>query len=69
MLLSSGKELLHALQERDSEGYTIVVKPKEGEMHNQVPLPMEIQELLSKYKDIMSDGTPETLPPKRSISH
>lgn len=65
VLLSCGKDLLHALQERESEGYFIVVKPKEREKPNQEPLPIEIQEFLGKYKDIVSDGTPATLPPKR----
>lgn len=32
-------------------------------------LPIEVQTLLEKYKDLVSDGTPATLPPRRVISH
>lgn len=33
------------------------------------PLPIEVQALLEKYKDVVSDGTPTTLPPRRVINH
>ena len=46
-----------------------MVQPKEEEKTKQEPLPTEIQEMLEKYKDIVSDGTPATLPSKRVTSH
>ena len=46
-----------------------MVQPKEGEKTIQTPILEEVQKFLGKFKDIISDGTPTTLPPKRAISH
>lgn len=37
-------------------------------MKKQTILPNEVQALLDQFKDIISDGTPSTLPPQRVVS-
>ena len=67
-MLSSGKEFSNILQQ-GGEGYAIMVQPKEEEKTMPTPILEEVHNLLGMFKDIISDGTPTTLPPKRSISH
>lgn len=50
-------------------GYAIFLKIKEEESHEKAPIPQEVRELLDQFKDIICEGTPATLPPKREISH
>ena len=69
VLFYSGKEFVKDLREDDSQGYVTVLKSKAEEKTVKEPLPMEVHSLLEKYKDIVSDGTPTTLPPRRVISH
>ena len=69
VLLSSGKEFIKDIKHEDSEGYAILLNPKDEEKHKQEPLTTKIQEMLEKYKDIVSDGIATTLPPRRVISH
>ena len=45
------------------------MKPKEEEKKEKADLPLEVQQLLEEFKDIVSDGTPTTLPLRREISH
>ena len=53
----------------ESQGYVVVLKSKGEEKIVKEPFLVEAQALLEKYKDIVSDGTPTTLPPRRVISH
>ena len=46
-----------------------MVKPKEDETTSQAPIPTELQHLLDQFKDIICEGAPPNLPPKRVISH
>ena len=69
ILINNGKEFIKDMRNEGSEGYAIVLEPKEGEKQVAEALPSEIQETLDKYKDIVSDGTLATLPPRRVISH
>ena len=68
-LLMGGKEFLKDLKENEGVGYFIMVKPKEEETSSSSPILDEVQSLLDQFKDIIFDGAPPTLPPKRSISH
>ena len=45
-----------------------MVKPKEEDTNLQ-PIPLEVQKILDDFKDIISDGKPVVLPPKREIIH
>ena len=65
----SDKEFLKDLKENEGVGHAIMVKPKEEETSSPVPIPAEVQHLLGQFKDIICDGAPPTLPPKRAISH
>lgn len=65
----SGKEFLKDFKEDEGVGYAIIVKPKEEESSKQTPIHVEVLQLLDQFKDIICDGAPPTLPPKRAISH
>ena len=45
------------------------MKLKENKPSSQKPMPIELQNLLDQFKEIICDGTLPTLPPKRAISH
>lgn len=49
-------------------GFSIVVKPKE-DSKEKVCIPKEVQQVLNHFKDVISNGTPDTLPPQCAISH
>lgn len=55
------------LEEGEGIGFALVMKPKEEDKKEKPDLPIEVQELLKKFKGIVSDGQPTTLPPKRTI--
>ena len=46
-----------------------MLKPKEEETSLSIPIPIEMQELLDQFKDIICDGAPPNLPPKIATSH
>ncbi len=68
-LLVSGKQFLKQVE--DSEmGYAVVNKARTVLLHIEVSdLPIEIQQMLQEFMDIVVDDLPDKLPPKRSISH
>ena len=68
-LLVSGKQFLKQVE--DSEmGYAVVKKARTMLLHTEVSnLPIEIQQMLQEFIDIVVDDLPDKLPPKRSISH
>ena len=50
--------------------YVVVYKLRVVTMKtNVIDLPEEIQEMLSKFSDIVVDDLPNELPPRRHISH
>ena len=57
------------MKEDEEVGYVIMLKPKEEKTSSSTPIPVEVQELLDQFKDIICDGAPPTIPPKRAISH
>lgn len=68
-LLLGGKEFLQQMEEEEVS-YAVVYKPKVVLMDTEIAdLPMEVQELLHEFHDIVVDELPSELPPKRSISH
>ena len=69
VLLCGEKEFVRDLKHEESQGFAVILKAASEEKPVQEPLPAEVQELLGKYKEIVSDGTPATLPPRRVISH
>ena len=69
MLLYGEKDFIKDLKHKESQGFTVILKSSNEEKLVKEPLPVEVQTLLQKYKDIVSDGTPATLPPRRVISH
>eukprot|EP00253_Pinus_taeda_P013749 PITA_13749 len=68
-LLVSGEQFLKQVE--DSEiGYSVVKKARTVLLHTEITdLPMEIQQMLEEFTDIVVDDLPDKLPPKRSISH
>ena len=69
MLLCGEKEFVRDLKHEESQGFAIILKAASEKKSVQEPLLAKVQELLGKYKEIVSDGTPATLPPRRVISH
>ena len=68
-LLLSGKEYLQQMEE-DEVIYALVLKSKVIFTSTKVSdLPIEIQEMLDSYCDIIVDDFPDELPPIRKISH
>ena len=46
-----------------------MVQPKEGDKTMPTPILQEVKKVLGEFNDIISDGEPATLPPKKSFSH
>ncbi|XP_057830594.2 uncharacterized protein LOC131041494 [Cryptomeria japonica] len=76
VMLVGEKEFMKGLREEKKLCFAIVVKPKDNipkKEKNQNLLknvgPKEVADLLDQYKGIVVDGTNDTLPPERMISH
>ena len=69
LLLMSGKEFLKDFKEEEEVGFVVLLKPREEEIKKPNVLPEEVQDILDKYRDIISNGTLATLPPQRAVSH
>eukprot|EP00253_Pinus_taeda_P006251 PITA_06251 len=68
-LLMSGKQFLKQV-ENSEISYAIVKKTRTVLLHTEITdLPIEIQQMLEEFTDIVVDDLPDKLPPKRSISH
>eukprot|EP00253_Pinus_taeda_P003807 PITA_03807 len=68
-LLHGGKEYLKQMEENEVN-FVVICKPKVIMTSTKVSdLPIEIQEMLEKYYDIIVDDFPNELPPIRRISH
>eukprot|EP00253_Pinus_taeda_P028700 PITA_28700 len=68
-LLMSGKQFLKQV-ENSEMNYAVVRKTRTVLLHTEITgLPIEIQKMLEEFMDIVVDDLPDTLPPKRSISH
>eukprot|EP00253_Pinus_taeda_P023337 PITA_23337 len=68
-LLLGGKEYLKQMKEGEVS-YAVICKPKVIMTSTKVSdLPIEIQEMLESYYDIIVDDLPNELPPIRRISH
>ena len=67
VLLLGGKEFLQQMQE-DKVTYAVVCKPKVVLLHTEiVDLPIEVQELLHEYHDIVVDDFTNEFPPEESL--
>eukprot|EP00253_Pinus_taeda_P026908 PITA_26908 len=56
--------------ENSEMNYAIVRKTRTILLHTEITdLPIEIQQMLEEFTDIVVDDLPDKLPPKRSISH
>ena len=60
---------MKTLDKEEGVGYAIVVKPNEEREGEKEAIPHEVQQILDDFKDIISNGTPVVLPPKREINH
>lgn len=69
MFLCNGKEFFKDLKDDENQIFLVVLKSKGEEKMVKESLPIEVQECLEKYKDIVSHGNLATLPPRRVISH
>ena len=69
VLMVGEKEFLKTLEEGDGVGFALVLKPKDEATDKKTKIPQEVQELFDQYHDIVSDGQPNTLPPKRLVNH
>ena len=68
-LLLGGKEYLKQIQENEVN-FVVICKPKVIVTSTKFSdLPIEIQEMLEKYYDIIVDDFPNELPPIRRINH
>jgi len=55
--------------EEEEVSYAVVCKPKVVLLHTEIAdLPIEVQNLLHEFHDIVVDELPSELPPKRSIN-
>ncbi|XP_059064937.1 uncharacterized protein LOC131856979 [Cryptomeria japonica] len=72
VMLKSGKEYLDILKEEGTPRYALILKPKnipKVPSSSKEEVPKEVQQLLDRYKSIMVEEMPNTLPPIRDISH
>jgi hypothetical protein len=70
ILLMSGKELLNEVKKEKEMQFVVVRKPRVILTNTYVEyFPVEIQELLENFVDIVVDELPHSFPPIRSISH
>jgi hypothetical protein len=70
ILLMSGKELLNEVKNEKEMQFVVVRKPRVILTNTSVEdFPIEIQELLENFPDIVVDELTHSLPPIRSISH
>jgi hypothetical protein len=70
VLLMSRKELLIEVKKKEDPQFIVVRKPKIFLTSTRVDdLPVEIQELLEEFADIIVDELPHLLPPIKSVSH
>jgi hypothetical protein len=70
ILLMSGKELLNEVKKEHEMQFVVVRNPRVILTSTYVDdLPVEIQELLDNFVDIVVDELPHSFPPIRSISH
>eukprot|EP00253_Pinus_taeda_P026745 PITA_26745 len=68
-LLVSGKQFLKQVESSEI-GYAVVKKTRTVLLHTGITdLPIEIQQMLEEFTDIVVDDLPDKLPSKRSISH
>ena len=68
-LLLGGKEYLQHIEENEVN-FVVICKPKVIMTSTKVfDLPIEIQDMLENYCDIIVDDLPNELPPIRRISH
>eukprot|EP00253_Pinus_taeda_P017528 PITA_17528 len=68
-LLMSGKQFLKQV-ENSEINYVVVKKIRTVLLHTEITdLPIEIQQMLEEFTDIVVDDLLDKLPPKRSISH
>eukprot|EP00253_Pinus_taeda_P009358 PITA_09358 len=68
-LLIGGKQFVKQIEENEVN-YAIVRRARPVLLNTEkAELPIEIQELLKEFQDIVVDDLPDKLPPKRSISH
>eukprot|EP00253_Pinus_taeda_P024940 PITA_24940 len=68
-LLIAAKQFVRQI-EKNEVNYAVVRRTKGVSLNTEKSeLPIEIQELLEEFKDIVVDDLPEKLPPRRSIIH
>eukprot|EP00253_Pinus_taeda_P011990 PITA_11990 len=68
-LLMNGKQFLKQV-ENSEMNYAVVTKTRIVLLHTEITdLPVEIQQMLEEFTDIVVDDLPDKLPPKQSISH
>lgn len=67
-----GEEFLRTLKEEGGQGFALILKPKDESdfvINKGKDTPKEVLQLLERYKCIVVDEMPNTLPPIRDISH
>jgi hypothetical protein len=70
ILLMSGKELLTEMEKKEDPQLFVVRKPSIVLTSTRVDdLPVEIQELLEEFADIIVEELPRSFPPMRRVSH
>lgn len=64
-------QILNDYKCKHTEGVLFLIREKQAVnvTHEQAPRSQELEELLSEYQDVLVDGLPPGLPPKRSIDH
>eukprot|EP00253_Pinus_taeda_P032216 PITA_32216 len=68
-LLMNGKQFLKQV-ENSEMNFAVVRKTRTILLHTEITdLPIEIQQMLEEFTDIVVDDLPDKLPPKRSICH
>eukprot|EP00253_Pinus_taeda_P032532 PITA_32532 len=68
-LLMNGKQFLKQVENSETN-FVVVRRTKIVLLHTEITdFPVEIQQMLEEFTDIVVDDLPDKLPPKRSISH
>lgn len=68
-LLIGGKKFQRQIEDNEVN-YAVVRRPRTVLIHSKIiDLPVEIQDMLQEFSDIVVDDLQDKLPPKRSINH
>ncbi|XP_057836883.1 uncharacterized protein LOC131047074 [Cryptomeria japonica] len=72
VMMVSGKEFLDALKQEETQGYALVLNPKDKSQQEKgakSEVPSEVQTMLDRYEGVVAKDMLDNLPPIRDINH